>query len=65
VSDGEKISGREKPSTGTLAEPRIACPRCGAHLLVVASKGEELSVVCPVCQFRGRAGHDTAIEPID
>jgi DNA-directed RNA polymerase subunit RPC12/RpoP len=59
-----KVSRGETPS-GSLAEPRIACPRCGAHLLVLADSDDDgTSVLCPVCAFKGRTegGH---IEPTD
>jgi hypothetical protein len=65
VAEGEKVPAGEKPSVGTLAEPRIACPKCGAHLLVVAWTGDEASMLCPVCQFRGRSVDGATVEPTD
>ena len=63
MPETDKVSRGETPS-GSLAEPRIACPKCGAHLLVVAGDDEGTAVMCPVCAFRGRAEGDR-IQPQD
>jgi hypothetical protein len=35
----------------SLAEPRIACPRCGAHVLALRV-AERIFMECPVCELR-------------
>jgi hypothetical protein len=35
----------------SLAEPRIACPRCGAHVLALRL-AERIFMDCPVCELR-------------
>jgi hypothetical protein len=35
----------------SLAEPRIACPRCGAHVLALRL-AERIFMECPVCELR-------------
>jgi hypothetical protein len=36
----------------TLAEPRVACPCCGAHLIVALRVAERVVMACPVCEWR-------------
>jgi hypothetical protein len=36
----------------SLAEPRIPCPRCGAHVIVSLRVVDRLFMSCPVCELR-------------
>jgi DNA-directed RNA polymerase subunit RPC12/RpoP len=42
----------------SLAEPRVACPRCGAHVIVEARLADLLKLICPVCGLRIPAAAD-------
>jgi hypothetical protein len=33
----------------SIAEPRVACPRCGAHVMVESRLVDRVRLVCPVC----------------
>jgi len=33
----------------SIVEPRIPCPRCGAHVLVEGRAVDHLLLLCPVC----------------
>jgi predicted RNA-binding Zn-ribbon protein involved in translation (DUF1610 family) len=35
-----------------MVEPRLPCPRCGAHVLIEARAADHLSLVCPVCGLK-------------
>jgi transcription elongation factor Elf1 len=36
----------------SMVEPRVACPRCGAHVMVEARAVERVYMICPVCGLR-------------
>jgi DNA-directed RNA polymerase subunit RPC12/RpoP len=36
----------------SMVEPRLPCPRCGAHVLIEARAADHLSLVCPVCGLK-------------
>jgi len=42
----------------SLAEPRVACPRCGAHVIVEARLVDRVLLVCPVCGLQLTAAPD-------
>ena len=36
----------------SMVEPRVPCPRCGAHVLIEARAVDHVSLVCPVCGLK-------------
>jgi DNA-directed RNA polymerase subunit RPC12/RpoP len=36
----------------SIVEPRVPCPRCGAHVLIEARALDHVSLVCPVCGLK-------------
>lgn len=36
----------------SMAEPRVPCPRCGAHVIVEARAADRVFMLCPVCGLR-------------
>jgi len=41
----------------TPPEPRVACPRCGAHVLVTLRVTDRIFMSCPVCELRWIEDH--------
>jgi endogenous inhibitor of DNA gyrase (YacG/DUF329 family) len=36
----------------SFVEPRVPCPRCGAHVAVETRANDRVSMLCPVCGLR-------------
>jgi endogenous inhibitor of DNA gyrase (YacG/DUF329 family) len=36
----------------SFVEPRVPCPRCGAHVAVETRATDRVSMLCPVCGLR-------------
>src|SRR5690349_19330507 len=50
-------------SSPEIAEPRLSCPRCGAHMIAEGRLLDRLLVGCPVCGLRWATEKHPAAAP--
>jgi len=63
--DTGSARGDQEAANPSFAEPRVACPFCGAHVIEEARVTDRVVMSCPVCGLRWTASRPPGHEDSD